>query len=154
MGVHVQVVERWILALLTELNERPFKQLPGNRREAFEQLAKVGTYEGLAFIERRSLLVEHEQLSRDQRKQTRLVKQARLKLQATVQELDYQSSRNLGRSQVANLVQGEWLRRGQNLLITGPCGSGKTYLACALGYQACLQGRSTRYYRLRVCCWS
>ncbi|MDQ1886721.1 IS21-like element helper ATPase IstB [Aeromonas salmonicida] len=113
-----------------------------------QQLEQAGTYEGLAFIERLSLLAEHEQLSREQRKQTRLVKQARLKLQATVQELDYQQSRNLERSQVASLAQGEWLRRGQNLLITGPCGSGKTYLACALGYQACLQGRSTRYYRL------
>ena len=41
---------------------------------------------------------------------------------------------------MANLAQGEWLRRGQNLLITGPCGCGKTYLACALGYQACQQG--------------
>ena len=113
-----------------------------------QQLEQVGTYEGLVFIERLSLLVEHEQLSREQRKQTRLVKQARLKLQATVQELDYQLPRNLERAQVASLAQGEWLRRGQNLLITGPCGSGKTYLACALGYQACQQGRSTRYYRL------
>lgn len=65
-----------------------------------------------------------------------------------MQELDYQSARNLERSQVANLAQGEWLRRGQNLLITGPCGCGKTYLACVLGYQACQQGHSTRYYRL------
>ena len=65
-----------------------------------------------------------------------------------MQEVDYQSARNLERSQVANLAQGEWLRRGQNLLITGPCGCGKTYLACALGYQACQQGHSTRYYRL------
>lgn len=113
-----------------------------------QQLAQPGTYDGLAFSERLSLLVEHEQLSREQRKQTRLVKQARLKLQATVQELDYQPSRQLERTQVANLAQGEWLARGQNLLLTGSCGSGKTYLACALGYQACLQGHSTRYYRL------
>ncbi|MNF60290.1 hypothetical protein D3C85_1516200 [compost metagenome] len=67
-----------------------------------QQLEQVSTYEGLPFIERLSLLVEHEQLSREQRKQARLVKQARLKLQATVQELDYQSARNLDRSQVAN----------------------------------------------------
>ena len=54
---------------------------------------------GCPFIERLSLLVEHEQLSREQRKQTRLVKQARLKPPATAQELDYQSARNLERSQ-------------------------------------------------------
>ena len=123
-------------------------KLTGMADAVQQQLEQASTYEGLPFIERLSLLVEHEQLSREQRKQTRLVKQARLKLQATVQELDYQSARNLERSQVANLAQGEWLRRGQNLLITGPCGCGKTYLACALGYQACQQGHSTRYYRL------
>ncbi|MGU5551887.1 IS21-like element ISAs29 family helper ATPase IstB, partial [Aeromonas hydrophila] len=123
-------------------------KLTGMADAVQQQLEQASTYEGLPFIERLSLLVEHEQLSREQRKQARLVKQARLKLQATVQELDYQSARNLERSQVANLAQGEWLRRGQNLLITGPCGCGKTYLACALGYQACQQGHSTRYYRL------
>ena len=113
---------------------------------------RQSTYEGLPFIERLSLLVEHEQLSREQRKQARLVKQARLKLQATVQEVDYQSARNLERSQVANLAQGEWLRRGQNLLITGPCGCGKTYLACALGYQACQQqGTALVTTGCRVC---
>jgi DNA replication protein DnaC len=123
-------------------------KLTGMADAVQQQLEQASTYEGLPFIERLSLLVEHEQLSREQRKQARLVKQARLKLQATVQEVDYQSARNLERSQVANLAQGEWLRRGQNLLITGPCGCGKTYLACALGYQACQQGHSTRYYRL------
>lgn len=123
-------------------------KLTGMAEALQQQLEQVGTYEGLAFSERLSLLVEHEQLSREQRKQTRLVKQAGLKLQATVQELDYQPSRQLERAQIASLAQGEWLARGQNLLITGACGSGKTYLACALGYQACLQGRSTRYYRL------
>lgn len=63
-----------------------------------------------------------------------------------MQELGYQSARNLELSQVANLAQGEWLRRGQNLLIAGPCGSGKTYLPYALGYQTCQQGHSTRYW--------
>ena len=100
-------------------------KLTGMADAVQQQLEQASTYEGLPFIERLSLLVEHEQLSREQRKQARLVKQARLKLQATVQEVDYQSARNLERSQVANLAQGEWLRRGQNLLITGPCGCGK-----------------------------
>ena len=71
-----------------------------------------------------------------------------LRLSATVQDIDYQHPRNLQPAQIARLAQGEWLQRAQNLLITGPCGSGKTYLACALGHNACLHGYSTRYYRL------
>lgn len=76
------------------------------------------------------------------------MRHARLKLSATTQEIDYQHPRNIDRAQIARLAQGDWLQRGQNLLITGPCGSGKTYLACALGYQACLQGYGTHYHRL------
>ncbi len=112
------------------------------------QLEQVGTYEGLAFTERLSLLVEQEVLSRDQRKQERLIRQARFKLAACVADIDYQHPRNLTPAQIARLAQGEWINRGQNLLLTGPCGSGKTYLACALGHNACRQGYSVRYYRL------
>ncbi len=113
-----------------------------------QQQEQVGTYDSLSFIERLGLLVEQEHLAREARKQARLVRQAHLKLSATLQELDYQHPRNIDRAQIARLAQGDWLARGQNLLITGPCGSGKTYLACALGYQACVQGHSTHYYRL------
>ncbi|QYZ66149.1 MAG: ATP-binding protein [Gammaproteobacteria bacterium (ex Lamellibrachia satsuma)] len=112
------------------------------------QLEQVGTYEGLPFIERLDLLLEQESLTRDQRKQERLIRQARFKLRASVQEIDYQHPRNITRSQIAQLAQSDWINRAQNLLITGPCGSGKTYLACALGHNACLHGYSVRYYRL------
>lgn len=112
------------------------------------QLEQIGTYEGLSFIERLSLLADHEHLMREQRKQERLIRQANLKLKASIQEIDYQHPRNLQRAQIARLAQGDWINRGQNLLITGPCGSGKTYLACALGQNACQQGYSARYYRL------
>jgi DNA replication protein DnaC len=112
------------------------------------QLEQVGTYEGLAFTERLALLVEQECLSREQRKQERLIRQAHFKLAACVQDIDYQHPRNLTKAQIARLAQGDWINRGQNLLMTGPCGSGKTYLACALGHNACLHGYSVRYYRL------
>ncbi len=112
------------------------------------QQAQVGTYEGLSFVERLGLLVDQEYLTREQRKQGRLIRQARFKLNATVQEIDYQHARNIQRTQIARLAQGDWLERAQNLLITGPCGSGKTYLACAIGHNACLQGYSVRYYRV------
>lgn len=112
------------------------------------QLEQVGTYEGLAFTERLALLVEQETLTREQRKQERLIRQARFKLAACVADIDYQHRRNLKKAKIASLAQPGWIHRGQNLLITGPCGSGKTYLACALGHNACLHGLSVRYYRL------
>lgn len=112
------------------------------------QLEQVGTYDGLPFLDRLALLLDHEPLNRQTRKQERLIRQAQFKLRASVQEIDYQHPRNVTPSQIAQLAQGDWIARAQNLLITGPCGSGKTYLACALGHSACLRDYTARYYRL------
>jgi DNA replication protein DnaC len=121
----------------------------GGMAQALErQREQAGTYDALPFQERLGLLVEQECLEREHRKQERLVRQARFKLRATVQDIDYQHPRNIQKAVIARLAQGEWIDRAQNLLITGPCGSGKTYLACAVGHNACLQGYSARYYRL------
>ena len=70
-----------------------------------------------------ALLVSQEQLVREQRRQSRLLQKARLRLEATVHDIDYQPARNLERSRIAQLSQNEWIAKGQNLLITGPCGS-------------------------------
>ena len=112
------------------------------------QQEQVSTFEALPFIERLSLLLEHEHLMRENRKQVRLIRQAQFKLNATLTEIDYTHPRNIQRAQVARLAQGDWIERSQNLLITGPCGSGKTYLACAIGHAACMREYSVRYYRL------
>ena len=135
------------------MNTQPMVQLrqlklSGMAHALQTQLEQIGTYEGLSFIERLSLLLDQESLCRDQRKQERLIRQARFKLRASVQDIDYQHPRNITQSQIARLAQSDWLNRAQNLLITGPCGSGKTYLACALGHNACLHGYSVRYYRI------
>jgi DNA replication protein DnaC len=113
-----------------------------------QQQQQPGTFEDLPFTERLALLLDREYQSRDHRKQDRLVRQARFKLQASIQAIDYQHPRNLKKTQVARLANTDWLEKAQNLLITGPCGSGKTYLGCAVGHQACLNGLSSRYYRL------
>jgi DNA replication protein DnaC len=102
----------------------------------------------LSFEERLSLLLEQECLLRENRKlQTRL-RQAKLKSQACVQDIDYQTSRGLVKSVIVRLATCDWIKHKQNLLITGPTGTGKTYLACALAHQACLEGFSARYCRL------
>ena len=130
---------------LTRLREL---RLGGMAQALERQLEQVGTYQDLPFQERFALLVEQECLERKHSKQERLVRQARFKLRATVQDIDYQHPRNIKKDQLARLAQGEWIERAQNLLITGPCGTGKTYLACALGHNACLQEYSVRYFRL------
>ena len=107
----------------------------GGMAQALErQLEQVGTYDALSFLERFALLVEQECLEREHRKQDRLVRLARFKLRANIQDIDYQHPRNIKQAQIARLAQGEWIDRAQNLLITDPCGSGKIYLACALGH--------------------
>ena len=112
------------------------------------QLDQPGHYDGLSFEQRLQLLTDAEQLERDQRKQQRLLKAARLKLHATGQDIDYRHPRGFQQSHMASLLQCQWLHKAQNLLLTGPCGSGKTYLACALAHTACMKGYSVRYYRL------
>lgn len=112
------------------------------------QMEQLGTYEDFSFKERLALLVSRESLERDQRKQKRLLQKARLRLEASVHDIDYQPARNLERSRIAQLSQSEWVLRGQNLLITGPCGCGKTYVGCAMGNNACQQGYSVQYWRL------
>jgi len=131
--------------LLSQLRQL---KLSGMASALQTQLEQPGTYEALAFAERLQFLVDHEEQERNQRKQERLTRAAQFKLSAHAKDIDYQHTRGLQPSQMAALLMCDWLKKAQNLLLTGPCGTGKTYLACALGHQACLKGYSVRYYRL------
>ena len=102
----------------------------------------------LSFEERLALLVDHELLYRDNRRLVRLLKTAKLRQNACLEEVDYQHPRGIDRAYLTSLGHGHWIERKQNLCITGPTGTGKTWLACALGNQACRQGHSVRYLRL------
>lgn len=130
---------------ISQLNQL---KLTGMAKALQQQLEQPGQYEALSFSERLQLLTDNEVYERDYRKQQRLLKQAQLKLMATAQDIDYQHPRGLQKSVMAELLQCHWLQRHQNLLLTGPCGTGKTYIACALANTACLKGFSAKYYRL------
>ena len=112
------------------------------------QQTQPNNYDNLSFEERLQLLVDAEHLDRSQRKQQRLLKAAKLKLHATARDIDYTHPRGLKQAHMASLLQCEWVPKHQNLLLTGPCGCGKTYLACAMAHTACMKGYSVRYYRL------
>jgi DNA replication protein DnaC len=122
-------------------------RLTGMAEALSQQIDQPNTYEELGFRERLSLLVNSETTCRDNRKITRLLKQARLRLNAQPADIDYRAQRGLHKETLAQLLQLDWIRQLRNLLIEGPTGTGKTFLACALGQHACEQGLSVRYYR-------
>lgn len=112
------------------------------------QRQQAHTFAELAFEERLTLLLEHELLGRENNRINRLRKQAKLRLTATPEHIRYEPERGLRKAMVAELLSGNYLRQQQNILITGPTGCGKTYLACALGEQACRQQYQVKYFRL------
>ncbi|MEE9423855.1 MAG: IS21-like element helper ATPase IstB [Methylococcales bacterium] len=123
-------------------------KLSGMANALVSQVEQPNTYDGLAFEQRLQLLADREQQDRENRKQQRLLKAAKFKLAANSNAIDYQHPRGLNQSVMASLLHCDWLNKSQNLLMTGPCGSGKTYLACAIGHTACLKGYRVKYYRL------
>ena len=104
--------------------------------------------EQLGFDERLGLLVDREVAHRDNRILQGRLTRARLRQQACLEDIDHQAPRGLDRTLLARLATGQWLREHHNVLITGPAGVGKSYLACALAQQACRLGFSARYLRL------
>jgi len=115
--------------------------------EAFkEQMVSPGIEE-LSFNERFGLLVDRQWIWKEDRRMKRLLKNARLKINACVEDIDYRSPRGLDRSVMMNLVSCNWIRNHQNIIITGATGVGKTFLACALANKACREGFSAFYTR-------
>jgi len=115
---------------------------------AYERQEQGVDYEGLTFEERLGFLVDAEFLSRQNRKLARFLHDARLRVPATPEDINYRQSRGLDRSVMRALLEGGWLERQQNITVTGPTGVGKTYLICALGHAACRQGYRVRYMRV------
>ena len=111
-----------------------------------EQLTQSAAH-GLAFEERFGLLVEREVVHRENGRLRRLLQVATLKERACLEDLDFRARRGLDRSQIASLASCDWIRAGQNLLVHGATGCGKTFLGCALAHQACRQGLSALYLR-------
>lgn len=134
------------------LNEHTLDQLRSLRLDgmvrAIEEQATSTAASTLGFDDRFTMLVQREIAWRDDRRVTRLLKAAKLKVSsACVEDINWRASRSLDRSLVAALAGGDWLRQGQNLLITGMTGCGKTWLACALAHQAARSGFSVLYTR-------
>lgn len=101
------------------------------------------SYDQMSFEERFGELVD-----RENRRLKSRVRQAKMRQQAYVADVDFRARRNLKKSDFLSLAKCSWIKEKRNLLITGPTGVGKSYLSCALGHQACLDGYKTLYIRL------
>ena len=113
-----------------------------------EQLTQAGMT-GISFEERLALLVDREVHLRNDKRQERLLKLAHLKYpQAAIEDIDTRAGRGLERRAVMSLALGDWIDSGHSVLITGPTGAGKSWLACALAQYACRRGHSAYYQRV------
>ena len=122
-------------------------KLPGMASALDEQRA-IPDLAALSFEERLALLLDREHAVRHDRRLTRLLQLARLRYAACIEDVNFRAKRGLDRHRVLQLAGGDWIRQHQTLLIVGPTGTGKSWLACALGQSACRQGHSVRYVRL------
>jgi DNA replication protein DnaC len=113
---------------------------------ALEVQLSSTSYLKMSFEERLTHLVKNEITERRNRKIRQLTSRSKLKYkQAFIEETDYRPSRNLDKSLLLTLIQNEWIERSQNIIISGATGTGKTWLACALGNKAITDGYSVFY---------
>jgi DNA replication protein DnaC len=101
----------------------------------------------LSFTERFSLIVDRQWTWKENNRLERYLKNARMKLNACVEDIDYKTPRGIDQSVVMHLISCDWVRRHHNIIVTGPTGSGKTFLACALTNKACREGFRALYLR-------
>ena len=133
------------------LNEQTFDKLYAMKligmSEGFKEQLEQSSSRDLSFEERFALLVDRQWVWKENKRLKRLLQDAKLKLQASLEDIDYRTPRGIEKSLILSLASCQWIRSHQNLLISGPTGVGKTFLACAFAQKACREGYRTFYLR-------
>jgi DNA replication protein DnaC len=134
------------------LNEQTIEKLYHMRlngmADAFKEQLQQPEINDLSFEERFALLVDRQWTWSEDRRMKRLLSNAKLKINGCIEDIDYNTPRALDKSLVLRLANCDWVKNAHNVIITGPTGVGKTYLACALANRACRMGYSAFYIRI------
>lgn len=132
------------------LNEQTMEKLYAMKlngmADGYDEQRHQSAMADLSFDERFAMLVDQQWRWREERALTTRTRNARFKIQACIEDLDYRASRGLKRGQINQLSSSEWVKFHQNVIITGSTGTGKTFVACAVGHKACRDGYRVRYY--------
>jgi DNA replication protein DnaC len=115
--------------------------------KSLEEQNSSRDHDDLSFDERLALLIDREFTEQGNRRLVSRLKMAKLRHEASMEDIDYRQKRGLDKSMMKSLSQCAWIKERLNVLLTGPCGAGKSFIACALGHKACLEGYKVIYYR-------
>lgn len=129
-------------------NELKSLRMPG-MAECWLSLLETRKIDSLSFSDGLQLLVQAEKDRRKENRNARLIKEAKFRYQAGIEEVIFDAKRGVEKNRVLQLASCEYIRRGTSVLITGAAGTGKSWLATALGYQACLSGFHVRYFNMQ-----
>ena len=122
-------------------------KLTGMAKALEEQLQASGPYAEMSFEERLGLLVDREDLERTDRRLKHRLRRAKLRQEASVEDLNWRHPRGLDKRLLRSLLDCRWIAEHRNLVLTGSTGTGKTYIACALAHKACREGYKAFYAR-------
>lgn len=127
---------------LSKMNQMKLYGMHG----AFKTAIETGKTDHYSIDQFMDMLIESEWDDRNNRKNERMIKNARFHYKASVEDIVYDESRNINRNSIIRLAGCDFIKKNENLLITGSTGVGKSYIATALGYQACIEGYRTMYF--------
>jgi DNA replication protein DnaC len=141
------IIERRIIMLTEQTLDKLYSMKLDGMADAFKNQINQSGLDDLSFEERFSLLVDNLWTWKEDRRMGRLLANAKLKLDACIEDIDFKSPRGIDKTVILSLSSCNWIKDAQNIIITGPTGVGKSYLACALANRACRIGYTSYYIR-------